>query len=220
MYAIVYKNKVIVGPKDWHQPFFINALKRVGVKNPVLPRAPFANFPHKIDDDIIVHKATVIQENFERKTQYLRGPMFVITDEGVTATYQVVDTEIVFARNNFKEQASQERRKKEQSGTTVTIQGVELSVTTEKFKRDEFAKKAAIMSDTDSVNWKFKDKWLTVSKAELLVISKQIETHVQAAFDWEKSISDKIDAAETAEQLLAIEIVAEQLFQNKEPLAS
>jgi isochorismate synthase EntC len=217
MYAIVYKNKVIVGPSEWSRAFFTNALKKIGIENTILPRTPFDIFPHRFNDDTVIHRVTVIRENFKPRTQYLRGPSFVINEQGVVATYEAVDTEIEFARGNFKEHAAYERRKKEQSGITVTVQNTKLFISTHKEKREEFANKAALMSETDTVNWKFNQQWLTLTKAELLDIAKAIETHVQSAFDWEKSISDQIDSAETAEELMAIEIVTSPA--NKPPIA-
>jgi len=217
MYAIVYKNKVIVGPSEWSRAFFTNALKKIGIEKAILPRTPFDIFPHRFNDDTVIHRVTVIRENFKPRTQYLRGPLFVINEQGVTATYEAVDTEIKFARGNFKDLASRERRKKEESGISVTVQDTKLRISTHKEKREEFANKAALMSDTDSVNWKFNQQWLTLTKAELLDIANAIETHVQSAFDWEKSISDQIDSAETAEELMAIEIVTP--LTNDTPLA-
>lgn len=207
MYAVVYKNSVIAGPIDWNRAFFSFALDQVGVSNVALPRTPYESFPHVIDSDTVIHKVTEVRDEFNPMVQYLRGPLFTITDTEVVARYEVMNTEIEFARNNFKEQAATERYKKEVAGTKVVIQNQELFVTTRRIEREDFAKKASLLNDTGTVNWKFSEGWLQVNKAELLQIATAIEAHVQSAFDWEKSISDQIDAAQSAQELLAIQIV-------------
>lgn len=207
MYAIVHKNTVIAGPIEWNRAFFSVALERIGVENALLPRAPYESFPHAIDSETAVHKVSELRDEFNPMAQYLRGPLFTITDSEVVARYEVVDTEIQFARNNFKEQAAAERYKREVAGTKVTIQNQEVSVTTQRAEREDFTKKVAFLNDTDVVNWKFNEGWLQINKAELLQISSAIESHVQSSFDWEKSISDQINAAQTAQELLAIQII-------------
>lgn len=209
MYAIVRNNAVLVGPKEWDRAFFTLILKREGINNVTLPKSPYDSFPQVIDANTVIHKVTINRDEFNPLVQYLRGPLFTITANEVIADYKVTDTEIQFARNNFKDLAAAERYKKEISGITTTIQGLNVSITTARGDREEFLKKAVSITDTAQISWKFKEGWVQLSKADLLNIASLIDSHVQASFDWEKAICDQIDAANSSGELLAIKIVEE-----------
>jgi hypothetical protein len=66
------------------------------------------------------------------------------------------------------------------------------------------------MGNDDTANWKFPEGWLTLTKDDLASVVTAADAYVQGVFDWEKTINDEIDAAETAEELHAIEIETPQ----------
>lgn len=207
MYAVIHKNKVIIGPKDWNRAFYSFRLKKLGVNTPTMPRTAPESLPYIIDSNTKIVAATITRDEATPMVQHHRGPIWTIQEDSAVAHYQAVDTHIDAARNNFREQAADERYKKEVSGTKIVIQDIEVSLDTSREGRNIFFQKYSLMSDEDTVNWKFPEGWLTISKAELGVIVMAGAAHIQSAFDWEKSINEQIDAAETAEELLAIEIV-------------
>jgi hypothetical protein len=206
MYAIVHKNQVLVGPKGWSRAFFSHVLQKKGI-TALLPRSAVEVLPHVIDPDTSIHKVVVTRDKFTPMTQYLRGPLFTITEDAVTAHYEAVDTVIDLARNNFKQKAAEERYKKEVAGIKVSLQDKEYGVTTQRVDRDIFAVNAMLLGDNETLNFKFAEGFVQLTKSDLLTISNAIKAHVQAAFTWESNIFAQIDAAETAEQLLAITIV-------------
>ena len=57
-----------------------------------------------------------------------------------------------------------------------------------------------------SINWKFNEGWLKLSKSELNDIVKAISSHVQNQFIWEESVCHRIDFCKTLEQLDRIDI--------------
>lgn len=207
MYAVIHKDKVIIGPKEWNRGFFTFRFQQLKIATPTMPRTAPTEFPFIVDADTKIVPATVTYEEINPMVQYHRGPVWEITEDSATATYVATDTPIEQARGNFRNQAADERYKKEVAGTKTTIQGLEVSLDTSRDGRNIFLQKFSLMSDTDTTNWKFPEGWLTLTKAELGQIVQAGATHIQSAFDWEKSINDQIDAAETAEELLAIEIV-------------
>ena len=209
MYAIIHKNQVLVGPKERDKAFFTYSIDKIGITEFLLPISVPETFPIKVNEDTSIHKVTVVEDSFNKMTQYLRGPLFEITPNEVIARYEVIDQEIEFARNNFKEQASLERRKKEESGTKVTLHDTAYAVSTTRVERDIFAINAALLNETDTINFKFKEGFVQLKKSDLLTISNAIRVHVQSAFDWEADIIAQIDSAQTAEELLAIEIIKE-----------
>jgi hypothetical protein len=209
MHAVIHKDKVIIGPKEWNRGFFTFRFQQLKIAASTMPRTAPTEMPFIVDADTKIVPATVIYEEINPMTQYHRGPVWEISEDSATATYVATDTPIEQARGNFRNQAADERYKKEVAGTKITIQDLEVSLDTSRDGRNIFLQKYSLMSDTDTANWKFPEGWLTLTKAELGQIVQAGATHIQSAFDWEKGINDQIDAAETAEELLAIEIVEE-----------
>jgi hypothetical protein len=207
MYAIIHKDKVIIGPKGWDRGFFSFRFQQLKINSATLPRMAPTNFPYIVDENTRIVPATVIYEETNTMTQYHRGPIWEIREDTATATYIAVDTPIEQAKSNFRNQAADERYKKEVAGTKTTVQDLEVSLDTSRDGRNIFIQKFSLMSDSDTANWKFPEGWLTLTKPELGLVVQAGAAHIQSAFDWEKSINDQIDAAETAEELLAIEIV-------------
>lgn len=208
MYAIIHKNRVLVGPKDWNRAFFTFALKQVKVLNPLIPRKPSDDIlPLAIDADTKIVKAEVTKDSFDPMTQGLSGPHYIIEQDRVIAEYRATDMPIESARQKFKDQAADERYKKEIAGAKATIQEIEVTIDTNRGARDIFVQKYLLMNDTETVGWKFPEAWLNLTKAELGQVVQAGAQHVQGCFDWELNIGKQIDLAQNAEELHAIEIV-------------
>jgi hypothetical protein len=207
MYAIIHKNQVLVGPKDWGQAFFAHALNRVGIVNALIPRKAAENLPLVIDENTKIVNVSITEDEFTPMIQSLRGPLWTLGDDEAIAHYEVENIPLERAQNNFKELAATERYRKENVTIKVTVQDVELSISTSRDVRDQYAKKAASLGENGTAAWKFNQGWFTLNKTEFLQIAAAIESHVQSTFDWEKSVSDLIDAAQTTQELLAIEIM-------------
>jgi hypothetical protein len=207
MYAVIHKEKVIIGPKEWNRSFFAFRFQQLKIATPPMPRTAPSTMPFNLDENTKIVPATVVYEEINPMVQHHRGPIWEIGEDTATATYAATDTPIDQAKGNFRNQAADERYKKEVAGTKITIQDLEVSLDTSRDGRNIFLQKYSLMGDDDTSNWKFPEGWLTLTKAELGLIVMTGAAHIQSAFDWEKSINDKIDAAETAEELLAIEIV-------------
>lgn len=205
-YAIVHKGRVIVGPLAWSQKYFTDVLKiRHRISANIPGQAP-EEFPYTIDDNTAIYEATENQPQYNAMVEYLYGPQWDTAQNPAVATYEVKDLDIDSARGNFKILAAHERYKKEVSGTTVTVQGTDLKLSTLREARDPLVQKYVTMNDGDTVNWKFDQQWLVVSREDVKAAIAAIDQHVQAAFDWEAGIHAQIDAATTSADLLNIEI--------------
>jgi hypothetical protein len=215
MYALIHKNKVISGPRDWTKPLWVTLLKQRGVSNILIPRNPIEELPHIIDENTKICRATVIQEPINTMTQYYQGPTWDLSGDVAIANYDIIETPIEFARGNFKELAKIERRKKEVTTIKVTVQDTEVTVSTDRDERSVFITKLSLVGENDTVNWKFPESWLVLTRADLLFIITSVDNHVQSTFDWEKDINDQIDAAQTSQELLDIIIVQESNLQNR-----
>jgi hypothetical protein len=206
MYAVVYQNRVIVGPMGWNRAIFQGSLERRGIVQ-TLPRVAPEELPLVINQDTKITRVEEVRPEINTMVEYYYGPLWDVTGDVSIATYNVVDTPIESARANFKTLAADERWKKEETGTSINIQNTDVSLDTSREGRNIFVQKYSMMGEADVVNWKFPEGWLTLTKAELGLIVATGAAYIQSCFDWEKTISDQIDAATTKQELLAIEIL-------------
>jgi hypothetical protein len=210
LYAIKHKNRVISGPLAWAQKYFETVLKvRHRIDANIPGKAP-ENMPYVINEDTSIHEVTQNEPEIDTMTQEYHGPFWDLSSNVIVANYEVRDLDIAIARNNFRAVAAFERYKKEISGVKTEVQGIEVTADTSREGRNIFIQKYILMSENEIVNWKFPEAWLTLTKQELGVIVDAGANHIQSAFDWEKNINGLIDAAQTAEELHAIEIVEKQ----------
>lgn len=191
---------------DWNRAIFQGALEKENITT-LLPRVAPEELPLVINQDARIARVEEVRPPMNPMVEYYYGPLWDTTGDVVIANYEVHDTAIEFARGNFKSQAAEERWKKEVAGTTLNIQGTTVTVDTSREGRNIFIQKYSLMADAETVNWKFPEGWLTLTKAELGAAIATGAAFIQQSFDWEKEVNDQIDAASTKEQLLAIEIV-------------
>jgi hypothetical protein len=206
MYALIHKDVVISGPRDWNNAFFTFILIDKGVHfDTPIPRIAADENPYIINDDTKIVRAEIIQEKLNPLVEYYQGPTWELFEDKAIAHYDVIDTPIEFARNNFKDLISAKRYDKEVRGTKTMIQSTEVSLDTSRDGRNIFLQKYSLMDDTDIVNWKFPEAWLTITKSELGQCVAAGAKYIQSCFDWEKNYSVRIEAATTKAQLLQIE---------------
>ena len=207
MYAVIYDNRVLVGPMNWNRGMFQGALERKGIQYP-LPRTAPDNLPLTINEHAKIMRVDEIRPQMNPLVEFYYGPLWDITEERAIANYEVHDSPIESMRYNLKQVAAQERYKREVLGTTTTIQDQTVTIDTNRGARDIFVQKYLLMSDTDTVNWKFPEGWLTLTKQDLGTVVQAGAQYIQSCFDWELNIAEQIDLAQTKQDLLAI-IIAE-----------
>lgn len=206
-YAIIHNDQVLVGPKDWNRGFFIAMLNRVNVKNVMIPRFPNdIVFPYIIGKNTKIVKVTIAEDNYDQDTQYLRGPLWDLSGIDAIASYEAVDTPLEFIKERLRKLVANVRYEKEVAGTTATIQSITVTLDTSREGRNIFIQKLLLMKDDETINWKFPEGWLSISKSDLALIVESGANHIQSTFDWEKTVNDKIDIAETKEELMSIQI--------------
>lgn len=209
MYAVVYKDRVIVGPMEWNRGLYEGSLKKHGVSN-TLPRIAPEQLPYVVNDDAKIMRVEEVRPEINPMVEYHYGPQWDVSADNAVATYEVHETPIESARNNFKQLAAEERWKKEVAGTSVTINDTTVAVDTTREARNLFVQKFMFMDENEVANWKFLESWIVLSKSDLGTIIETIDTHVQSAFDWEKTINDEITEATTKDELLEIKILESQ----------
>jgi hypothetical protein len=191
---------------NWNRGMFQGALEKKGIKQ-LLPRVAPETLPLIIDEHAKIMSVEEIKPELNALVEYYYGPLWEITETKAIANYEIHDTPIESARYNLKQLTADERYKKEILGTTTTIQDHTVTIDTNRGARDIFVQKYLLMADDATVNWKFPETWLTLSKQDLRLCVTTGNQYIQQCFDWELNISEQIDQAETKQELLAIEIV-------------
>lgn len=207
MQYLLVENKQIIhlGPIFWRHRFIQSELEDLNVDYIVSPAEPNAYV--KINDSFEIYPATVETPPHDGMYQQLAGPNWVFESDVATGTYTIVDRDLNSVKADLKTLAASERYKKEVAGIKLTIQGTEVSVATNRDSKNNYAQQVLAMSDADTVQWKFAEAWLTLSKAEMASLLADVNTHVQTQFDWERNIADQIDSATDADTLKNITIV-------------
>lgn len=207
MYAVVYQNRVIVGPMDWNRAIFQGSLAQQGIYQ-TLPRVAPEVMPYRVSEESSIYSVEERRSPLNPLVEYYYGPLWEITDSIVIANYQTVDSPIDAARSNLKGLAAEERWRKEIAGVFYTLQGQQVWLDTSRDGRSIFVQALMLIADGQSINWKFPQGWFQLSKPELEAIVAAGAAHIQSCFDWEKTVCEQLDAATSKSELLAVEIVA------------
>jgi len=208
MYALIHKERVLVGPMKWNRGLLDAALQKTDVSGHVPRIAPSPeNLPLVFDEETKIMPAKYETPPMNEKIERTYGPFWTFDNDVAVGTYKIKDKEIDTVRSELKNVAASERYTKEIAGTTTTIQETEISLDTSREGRNVFVQKYMMMGDDETVNWKFPEGWLTINKVELGQIVQAGAAHIQAQFDWEVGINTQIDEATTLEELDAIVII-------------
>ena len=209
MYVITHHHdydEVLLGPITWN-PRFIASVLRTDLDlsfTPNIVASDEQKVPYEVLPNVWIRRVTNVSEDHNPKLHTLIGPYWVYNGTEATAEYRKQDKPLEIVKAELKQIVTANRYQKEVAGVKVTIQGVEVTVDTARDNRDVFVQKYLLMSDTDTVDWKFPETWLTLTKADLGIAVQGGVTHVQSQFSWENSKFNEIDACTTLEELDAV----------------
>jgi len=204
MYAVVEHDKVTLGPMSWNHRLFADHLEAENEISVNIPVTNNTGLTYVVNDTIKIMPITIIEPNYNQRSEQLAGPFYVINADDVIGTYLVIPLPIEMIKSHTKDTISANRYKYETRGIKVTLQGQDYSVSTARETRGVYfqAHQASIV-DTP---WKFPEGWLTLSVAELQTITTAITTHIKDQFLWESQKIQLIDMATSVDELLAIEL--------------
>jgi len=205
MYVLIHKDRVLVGPMGWNLGMFEGALQRINILA-TLPRTDPETLPLVIDDDTRITYARMIIPTHNELTETYYGPFWDFSGDVTVGNYEIKPREIPQIQEILIRRAADIRYQKEISGVKLTVQNIEVTVDTSRETRDNYAKHYLLMGDSNTINWKFREGWLTMSKAELATVVQACNNHVQNAFNWEKNKVDEITSKTTAEDLMSVEL--------------
>lgn len=206
MWALISNDIIEQGPRDWNRWVFqgwigdnLNLLIS-------LPQQPTSNDPVIINDYTrIVPVILDPTPDFHSRTQQLAGPDLTIGEFSVTGSYSVADQPMAQVQGAMLNQLASNRYNQEIAGCTVTLQEHSLWVSTDRTTRQIWLN--ALQQGVTNQSWKFTNTtWLTLDTAEMQSVADAMTAHVQAAFDWEKSLHDQIVTATDLETLANIDL--------------
>lgn len=212
MYVITHHHdydEVLLGPVEWNPRFIASVLRSdldLNYTPTVLP-SDEQKIPYDILPNVRVRPVQNVYEEINPKTQFHVGPYWSYTPDVATAEYRAADKNIDIVKGELKQVVAANRYTKEVSGTTITIQGQEVSLITDREGRKIYSEKLSVIG-TGTISWKFGDVFLTINKSELESMVNAVHTAVQTAFDWESTKNAEIDACETLTELDAIDTTA------------
>lgn len=218
MYVLVHKERVLVGPRDWNRPMFEGALNKLKL-TAMLPRRDPQELPIEIDADTYITNAAIVIPPHNEKIETYHGPYWNFENKSLAVgTYEIKEKQIGSIRELLINETAAERYRREVAGTTTEIQGTTVTLDTSRDGRNVFIQKYTLMGENDTVNWKFPEGWLTLTKSDLGIAVAAGAAYIQGAFDWEKAKVEEIEAADTAAALDAIVIVEPQEEPSEQPL--
>lgn len=208
MHILIADNVILTGPREWSKRVFERVLsEELNVT---------ANLPQEPPGALLLDTAKVLPvvytsaPDINPRTQILNGPFWAFMDDVAIGTFVPQYKNIDAVKNELKAEVAHNRWVREVSGTSANIQGVNVTLTTERGDRDMFAQ--ALLLQMDGKTWKFPNGvWLTLSLADLQQVVTAISNHISAAFVWEAGVCAVIDAAT---EITELELVSTEWPQN------
>jgi hypothetical protein len=207
MYALVNGQELLLGPIAFNYRMINSVLEEELEVNFRVTSQDYLNVPITFTEDIKILPARNEVPEYDPRFQTVSQSSHEITDTEVVFYYGVSDKPLEQIKEEYKAAVAPERWKKENTTVTVTINDNEITVSTSRDNRLSIVSK--LLSGDGPYNFKFNDGvWEEISKTDLQTILTEIDTVVQAAFDWELAKLAEIDACEDGEAVYAVVIVA------------
>ena len=149
-------------------------------------------------------------QEHDPSTQRLVGPTLALDGDHVTATWTVENLSaeeiaaiLAGAKAAKKQEIAAARYAAEIAG--VTVGGVTVRTDRESQALITGAALKATQDGTYSCTWKSESGFVTLKAATVLAVADAVRTHVQGCFDLEAAKCAQIDAAQTVEDVEAVE---------------
>lgn len=202
MFVIVHNNFVIKGPNEWNKKRFEEVIREECEVEYTLDYNNNDRLPITVAENVkILPVLDMPLPEYNPKTQHLNGPYWNFTETHAEQSWVAEDLPVYHVAGQFKERVTAHRYTKETRGIKLTIQGVEVTVDTARGSRDIFLQAYLMLADDATLNWKFPETWLTLTKAELGSIVASGRDHIQSCFDWEMNYLTRADAATSLSEL-------------------
>ena len=206
MYALVNGQELLLGPISFNYRMINSVLEEELEVDFRVTSQDYQSVPLSFTEDIKILPARNEVPEHDPRFQTVSQTSHEITDTEVVFYYGVSDKPLEQIKEEYKAAVAPERWNKENTTVTVTINDNEITISTSRDNRLSLVSK--LLSGDGPYNFKFNDGvWEEISKTDLQTILTEIDTVVQAAFDWELAKLAEIDACENGEAVYAVVIV-------------
>lgn len=204
MYALVNGEELLLGPISFNTRMINSELEDLELDYRV-KSSDDANVPISISEEIkIIFARNDIPEH-DPRFEVVFQTSHEIQEKEVVFFYTKRDKSLEQIKGEYKQLVAPERRNKENTNINLTVNDVEIIVSTSRDNRLALASKA--LGNSGPYNFKFGDTWVEITKENLEYILAQIDTKVQEAFDWELSKLNEIESCDTKEAVYNVVIV-------------
>jgi hypothetical protein len=206
MYALINGQELLLGPISFNYRMINSVLEEDLEVEFRVTSQDYQSVPLSFTEDIRILPARNEVPEHDPRFQTVSQTSHEITDTEVVFYYGVSDKSLEQIKAEYKTAVAPERWNKENTTVTVIINDKEITVSTSRDNRLSIVSK--LLSGDGPYNFKFNDGvWEEISKTDLQTILSEIDTVVQAAFDWELAKLAEIDACENGEAVYAVVIV-------------
>ena len=215
MFIITHNKQVVAGPMAWNKFRFeglINDdLEELELDNVSLPVKNEPETYVKVSDSVEIWPVVGTPDPvFNSKIQMLHGPFYAFENGVASSSYEVQDLAVDAVKNMLGAVVTANRYNYEVAGVKVTIQETEVTVDTSRDGRNMFVQAYTLMAEDATVQWKFPEAWLTLTKPELGIAVQAGATHVQTQFAWESSKLIELNACTTLVELDAVVLAKDE----------
>lgn len=207
--ALINNNSLILGPMRFNVRMINSELEDLELEDRISPQS-YKDLPIHFSDSN-THLLPIEKDipSYDPKYHNIGNFTWEIIEENgvkvkVLLTYPIGDKTLEEVKAVRKKEVAPIRREKENTTIILTLNGTEVEVSTSREERVLLSSK--LSSSYGTYNYKFKNTWLEITTEELKTILSEIDKVVQAAFDWELTKLQEIDACETIDDVYAVAI--------------
>lgn len=202
-YILVNEGQVVWGPTEWNRNVFQSEVEReVGIIA-VLPQMKTDNETITLGNSAkIMAAAPRSTPTYHPLHETLAGPFWSFGGDVAEYWYEVQTLSLETAKPNYDAWIAKQRWERELDGTTATVGGLTVKISTKREDRDQWSILYAL---GNTKTWKFAEGWVELSKDDFKTIADAIHNHVQQAYDTELRLLNAVSAAETISDLLVVE---------------
>lgn len=218
--ALIHNYSLILGPIGLNVRMINSELEDLEVEERINSQS-YTNLPIHFSDGI-THLLPIESEIPQYDPKYYNLGNFtweIIEENQITSkvklTYPLIEKTLDEVKILRKSEVSPIRRQKENTIITLNVNNTSIEISTSREERVLLASKLA--SASGPYNFKFRNTWLEITDQDIQHILNEIDIVVQAAFDWEFSKLQEIDACETIDEVYDV-ILQEQTGQENEQI--
>lgn len=202
MYVLVSNGRVLNGPRSWSYRSFKSTLEEELGITYNLPLSKTDGAAIHISDTVKIYPAVIDNSTpYNPKIEYLHGPFWDFTDNVATGTFIVQNNAIDSVKDYLKSVVAANRYKKEVGGIAQTVNNITVTIDTGRDTRNIFFQKYLLMGENETVEWKFPEAWVTLTKSQLGGIVSNAASHIENQFIWEANKVNEINSANTYTEL-------------------